>query len=288
MKKIVKRMTLLTLALALLLTQVAFAEQDAAIQGVFEALVAEDSEYSQNKAMSVEYFPGTEYEETLNENGFTLAISGNEYMNGSWTFTRDGDYLTFTTRSDDFSGMALTIYVLRAVASYLGMNPTLANTYANGVTTLNLENENIISTVDEEAGTATLRIKIDSAWDMKELDTMKFDEQSLMFEPLSEQQLSMGGSIGKMIMVANGTADDATILMGEYGGMDDLAFESMINTAKVLQPKNWEDFVQNYTELKDAEGAGWSVTLNVSMEQVAEIIEDGKPEYTYAIIRFAE
>lgn len=287
MRNIAKPIILLATVLVLLLTQVAVAEPDETVKGIFDALVAEDSGYSQTKAMYKAYYPDTVYQETLESDGFTIAVSGNEYMEGSWTFKRDGDYLTAAFGSEDYSGFMMTQEVVKAVGAYFGMNTGLITSYVNGLGALGIESDNFKMSDDEAAGTTALSINIAGPWDMKELDDMAFDEVSLaQYEPLSGESVSMGGSIGKMMMIANGSVDDLTLLVGEYGGLDGLAHRSIINIVKALQPTGWEDFVASYTELKDAEAEGYRVQLNVDVTTVGEIIEDANAGYSFALLRF--
>lgn len=286
MRNIAKRIILLTTVLALLLTQVAVAELDETVKGIYDALVAEDSGYSQTKAMYMAYYPDTVYQETLEDDGFTIAVSGNEYMEGSWTFKRDGDYLTAGFGSEDYSGFMMTLEVVKAVGAYFGMNTGLITSYVNGLGALGIESDNFKMS-DDGAGTTSLSINISGPWDMKELDDMAFDEVSLaQYEPLNGEFVSMGGSIGKMMMIANGSVDDLTLLVGEYGGLDALAHRSIINIVKALQPTGWEDFVANYTVLKDAEAEGYRVQLNVDVRTVGEIIEGANDDYSFALLRF--
>ena len=285
MKKLAKIIILLTLVLALPLAQLACAEPDETIKGIFEALTAEDAGYNFAREIYPEYFPGTVFEETLADDGFTIAISGSEYMDGSWTFTRDGEYLAATIDGEDYSGMTMMLYVIEAVGSYYGINTRLINSYVNGLSALGIESGNFIAT-EGEAGT-TYRVNIAGPWDMKELDAMAFDEASLgHYEPLGEDFASMGGSIGKVMMVANGSANDFTLLLGEYGGLDELAHTSIVNIVNTLQPTGWEDFAANYPGLADAEGEGWSVRLDVDRAEVDGIIDDASDDYSYALVRF--
>lgn len=287
MKTILSTITLLALVMALALSQVAVAEPDEVVKGIFDALMAEGSDYSSTKAMYVEYFPDVVYEETLEDDGFTIAISGSEYMDGSWTFTRDGDALVVTFEDGDFNGLATMLSVLKAVATYYGMNDRLITPYVNGLTALGLESENYSASEDEATGATTIRINIAGPWDMKELDEMAFDEVSLgYYEPLAGESISMGGSVGKMMMIANGSADDLTLLVGEYGGLDELAYRSIVNIANTLRPTGWEEFAAGYTELADAEADGWSVKLNADMATVGEIIDDVPEDYSFALVRF--
>lgn len=283
MKKL-KWFTLLTLAMALLLTQLAYAEPSEAVKGIFDALTAEGTDYSQTKALYAEYYPETVYEETLEGDGFTIAVTGNEYMDGSWTFTRDGDYLTASISGDDFSGMMLVMEVVSAVGDYYGIDSTLMSGYVNGLSALDQESDNFSMVTDEAAGTYDVRIYIAAPWDMKELDQMVLDET--VISPMEEGYSSTAAHLGKLMMVANDNGDSVTILLGEYDHLDDLALRSMVNAVSILKPEGWESFVANYTELSDSTFDNYTVTLNATEDMVSEIIDDANDNYEYAIIRF--
>ena len=284
MKKIAKTILLLTLALALLIPA-AWAEPDAAVKGIYDALLAEDSDYSRAKAITAEYSPETKYEEKLENDGFTITVTGDEYSSGNWRFTRDGDALTTTISSDGMQSV-MVIYVVKAVADYLGMNGSLTMGYVNGLSMLDLSSDDFAMTPDETAGTTDVRINIAGPWAMKELDQMVIDDRSLSYGALTEESASMAANIGKVMMVANGTADDVTILLGEYGALDDAALKSLRNVVGNLQPEGWEDFTANYTQLADAQAKGYEVALNVDARTVGEIIDDAPEGYSFAVAHF--
>ena len=284
MKKIAKTVLVLTLALALLIPA-AWAEPDAAIKGIYDALLAEGSDYSNAKAITVEYSPETKYEEKLEDDGFTITVSGDEYSSGTWRFTREGDTLT-TTISNDGMQSVMVIYVIKAVADYLGMNGSLTMGYVNGLSMFDLSSDDFAMTLDEAAGTTDVRMNIAGPWAMKELDQMVIDDRSLFYGALTEESISMAANIGKVMMIANGTADDVTILLGEYGELDDVALQSLINVVGILQPEGWEDFTANYTQLADAQAEGYEVTLNVDAQTVGEIIDDAPEGYSFAVAHF--
>jgi len=286
MKKIAKTILLLTLALALLIPA-AWAEPDAAIKGVYDALMAEGSDYSQAKAITVEYSPETKYEEKLEDDGFTITVSGDEYSSGNWRFTRDGDALT-TTISNDGMQSVMVIYVVKAVADYLGMNGSLTMGYVNGLSMLDLSSDDFAMTPDEAAGTTDVRINIAGPWAMKELDQMVIDDRSLFYGALTEESASMAANIGKVMMIANGNEDDVTILLGECGELDDVALKSLRNVVGILQPEGWEDFTANYIQLVDAQAEGYEVALNVDTQTVGEIIDDAPEGYSFAVAHFGK
>lgn len=285
MKKTVRMIALLTLALALVMSQIALAETDGAVQGVFDALLAEDSSYSEAKAVYAEYMPDAVFEETLNGDSFTITISGTDYIDGSWTYAKNGDFLTVTLDGEDINGQMMMIYVINAIGRYLGLNKTVASGYVNGVSALGLESDDFTSSEDE-SGAITMSVNIARPWEMKELADMAINENVIASDPLGEESTSVSSNIGKVMMLVNGDVNESTMLIGEYAGLDDTAYRSIVNIVNYLKPNGWEDFVDNFTELADAEAEGYSVQLNVDEATVADIITDADPEYSYALIRF--
>ncbi|MBR1560926.1 MAG: hypothetical protein IJ646_11860 [Clostridia bacterium] len=281
--------TMMTILLALmiaLLAQFACAEPAAVVQGVFDALTAEGSDYEQTKAMYAEYFEGIQWDEAVEGDSIVISIANSEYMDGSWTFTQDGDYLTAAFDGEDYNGLSLAMSMLKAVGSYLGMEADVMTGYVNGLNFLNIENDNFIMTQDEATGATTVRINDAAPWDMKGLDEMVLDER--VVEPLEDGYTSTAANFGKLMMVANKEGDGMVILLGEHGGLDDLAYRSIVNVAGILKPAGWEDFTANYTELSDAETDAYSAKLNVPMDEARDIIEDAKDSYAYAIFRFGK
>ena len=281
-----KKTTMINL-LALVLTLLvpfACAETSAAVQGVFDALTADGSDYNQTKAMYAEYFEGIQWEEAVEGDSIVISISNSEYMDGSWTFTQEGDYLTATFDGEDYTGLSMAMSMLKAVGGYLGMETDVLSGYVSGMNYLGIENDCFIMERDEAAGTTTVRINDAAPWDMAELDQMVLDET--VVEPMEEGFTSSAANFGKLTMVANVEGDGMVILLGEYGGLDDLAYRSIINVVSILKPAGWEDFIANYTELADAAADGYTVTLNADMAEVSEIVYDAKDSYSYAIIRF--
>ena len=284
MKKIAKALVLLMLLIAC--AQAACAEPADGLAGVYAALVADGSVYSEIMEMYQDYFPDMTREETLGEDSFTIAISDSGVVDGSWTFTDEDGRLTATIPSDDFSGLSMVSYVSMAVGDCFGIDSALMNGYINGLSLKDIPSDNFSLTGDEADGTITVRMNIAGPWDMKELDQMVIDADSLTYGPLGGEYDSMAASVGRLMMVANGDAEEATILLGEYGRLDELAFESIGNIASILQPAGWEEFLAAYTQLEDADGDGWSVRLNADAETVASIIDNAKDSFSYAVLRF--
>lgn len=262
----------------------ALAEGDGAVKGIFDVLTDENSNFSRTKALSELTYPGAVFEETLQDDGFTIAISGTEYMDGTWHFVAAAEDLTLTVANDDFTGLSVAMDVVNAVGTYYGMDTDVIGGYVNGLSALGIESDNF--SVQDEGENALIRINIAGPWDMKELDEMALEADVLSLSPLTEDHISAAANLGKVMMVANGTSQEVTILLGEYGGLDGLAYRSLINVVNALKPEGYEDFTASYTELTNAQGENWTVRLDVDLKEVGEIIEDVKDSYSYAIIHF--
>ena len=265
------------------------AEPSEMLKKIYDALLSQESVFSKGKAIYAEYYPETKYDAELTDEAITISISGNEYMpDGSWTFAEDGDYLKLTIPSDDFSGYMQATNILNAVGICYGMDSHLLSGYVNGLSAKGLENKYFVTKNDEENKTYEISIYAAGPYDMKELDEMILDKDSLDFEPLTEDFLSQASSVGKVFMLANGNVDDLKILVGEYGELDDLAYQSLMNVVNVLQPKGWETFASEYKELADAQTDAYSVKLNPSEEEVHEMIEEDRTGWSFILTHFGE
>lgn len=297
---IVRQMTVAALVTLLLLSLAACGQsapaQDAAndrsaetLRGVYEALLAPDSDYSQNKALYLDFYPELEYSETLEADRINLSrkANGNEYFTDSSTdFVLDGDYLTAVIASDDFVGIARVQEMANAVAGYLGMEPDLVSGYLNGLSDPSIETGNFSMSEDEAAGTFTFRLYVGGPWDMKELDRMVLSEAVLDAEPLGEEYTSQGGSVGKMQYLANGSADSYTALFAEYGELDDVAYQSIVNMITLRKPVGYEAFLADFTELKALETDAYTVDLDPDDAVIAEIMGERNEKFSYVLVRF--
>lgn len=296
-----KRLAAAALALVLLLTLTACGQsahaQDAAgkdgpsdtLKGIYEALIAPESDYSRNKAMTAEYFPELEYGETLGTDRITLSIkaNGNEYFtDGSWDFVQDGDWLTATFPDDDYAGLVNVIQVARAVGTQLGMEPDLVSGYLNGLGMLGVESDDFTMTEEEAAGTTTCRLHIAGPWEMKELDQMVLDEAVLDGEALDDSYLSQGGSVGKLQYMLNGNVSGYTALIAEFGGLDDIAYQSIVNLITLRKPVGYEAFLADFTELKALETDDYTVDLDPDDETIGGIMGERDDKYSYVLLRF--
>ena len=280
MKKIVFNFILSLLALTLLTNAVA--EGADPVRGIFDKLTAADSSYSK---MKEQYEFGLA--ETLGEDAITIEITGNEDVQGRWTFQKVGDFLTVSFPEMDFFGAALTVYMMQAAADYYGLNSTLATSYTNSLTALGLESPDFKNELDEATGTRTTSIYIAGPFEMKELDQMVLTDDVLNmygYEPLDENYTSQAFNLGKISMIINGSRDGVTILLQEYGDLDDIALNALTTVVSYMKPAGYETFVSDYTALKDDSGEGWTVKLNPDEETVREIYPTPLEGYSSMVI----
>lgn len=298
-----KRMTAAALSLVLLLALAACGGQSAPTQeetagsnssadtlkGIYDALVAPDSDYSENKAMMAEFYPELECSETLGDDRITLSFqaNGNEYYtDGTWEFVQDGDRLTATFADDDYTGVMNVMYVADAIGAYFGMETELVSGYLNGLGALGIESENFTMSDDAAAGTTTCSLNIAGPWDMKELDQMVLTEAILDAEPLDDDYTSQGGSVGKIRYLANGNVNGYTVLLSEYGEPDDAAYQSLVNLVTLRKPAGYEAFLSDFTELKALETDDYTVDLAPDDETISEIMGERNDKFSYILVRF--
>lgn len=298
-----KRPAAAALSLVLLLTLAACGGQEAPVQetktdetssdetlaGIFEALTAPDSEYSRNKAMMAEFYPELEYAEALGDDRITLSFqaNGNEYFaDGSWEFVQEGDRLTATFSDDDYTGVMNVIYMADAVGAWFGMETELISGYLNGLGVLGIESDNFSMTGDAAAGTTTYSLYIAGPWDMKELDQMVLNEAVLDAEELTDDYTSQGGSVGKLLYMANGSVSSYTVLLAEFGEPDEAAYQSIVNLVTLRKPAGYEAFLADFTELKALETEAYTVDLDPDDAAIAEIMGGRNAEFSYILVRF--
>ena len=290
MKKEPVSIALLVLTVILALTPIALSEPSGTLQSVYDALVAEDSSFSQSSAMYAQYYEGVTMEAQLEDGGISIVLnSENEYVeSGSWFFAEEGDCLTVTLASGDYYGMSMAQMIMSAAVSAQGVNPSLFNGYTSALTLTDQDSPYFSYEEDEASGEMKLSININGPYEMEGLDEMVMTEDLLLaqgYEPMGEDYMGRAINFGKISMVINGNRDGATFLVMEYGGLDDLAYQAITSAVKTLQPEGWEAFMAVFTELKDVEGEGFSAAINVDEADAREIIEDLPEEYSFAIIQ---
>ena len=292
-KNNVKRFAALLLSAAMLLALTACGGKGTkgpseALKGVYDALVAPDSEYSQTKEFYREWYPEVEYAEALENDRFTLSMkaNGNEYLtDGSWTFVQEGDYLTFRAGADDFTALTMALEVIQAVASYLGMDADLTGGYVNGLSAMGWSNDDFTMADTEDGGTS-FRINMAKPWKMEELDQMVLGEPVMDYDPLNTDYVSQFGSVGKMRVYMLGSSEYYEMLFAEYGELDEIAYQSIVNMVKLREPQGWEEFLTEFTALKELETDAYSVSFDVDETLIEERFNEVSDKYRYALVTF--
>ena len=288
MRKHLKARAFLTLILALLITHSAFASSSEPLQAVYDALMADSSSFQQLRDIYALYFEGAKLDAQLQDNSIIITLdSANEWMDsGEWTFTQDGEDLTATFAQEDYGGVTMVMTVFEAIADSHGVNSSLLNGYIAG---LGEENPYLSVTAEESTETVTYSVQLNASYDFEGIEKMIMTEDTVYFlDALDEEYVSRGGNYGKVILVMNGNVHSLTILVCEYGALDDVAYQDIVNAVSASKPDGWETFLAEYTQLEDAQGDTYSVVLNPDDTLVGEIIDERYEGYSYAIVRLGQ
>lgn len=265
-------------------TTAAAFDSAATLNGILDNFKA-DKRYGEYKAM----FQNTTFEEKVDGDSILLSISGDEGVSGNYEFKLNGDYLTYTqkTDSEDYVGYSFFMYLKSAADKYLGMDSNLTTGYISGCEAFGVENKYYLTENDEAAGTTTTKLYVAGKWDMPELDTMYVNDKALEYtEPLNKDDINGVINCGKIRVVYYGNKDSVDIIVSEYGKRSDLTYQSVINTVKKLQPSNISVFEKYFTELKEGEDDGFKVTFgldeSLKAEHELEVIDGAE----YTVVHF--
>lgn len=256
------------------------------LQGILDNLKTIES-YNEYKQMC----PNTVFDEKITDNSIVIDISGTDGVEGKYEYKLEGDYLTFTRKTDstDYLGSSIFIYLSSAADNYLGMVPAVVTGYIYGLDSFGLENKYYITETDEASGTTTDKIYVAGKYDMPELDTMYINEKSLDYTaPLTDDHISGSVTVGKITAIYNGTRDSVDILFREYGSRDEMTYKSIMSLVAKLQPDDADDFAEEYTEFKETANDDYSVTFGVDEEYIAEHEFKAEDGYEYTIVRFGK
>ena len=259
-------------------------DSTALLNGILDNFKA-DEQYAEYKAM----YQSTTFEEKVEGDSIILNISGDEGVSGNYEYKLDGDYLTYTdkTDSEDYIGVSFFMYLKSAADKYLGMDSNLTTGYVSGCEAFGIENKYYLTQTDEAAGTTTTKLYVAGKWDMPELDTMYVNDKALEYtEPLNEDDINGVINCGKIRVIYYGNKDSVDIIVSEYGERSDLTYQSIVNTVKKLQPTNISAFEQYFTELKEGEDNGVKVTFglddSLKSEHELEVIDGAE----YTVVHF--
>ena len=281
MKKNTLRIALLGLILALTLSQIALAESSDALESVYEALVQDSVSYN-TPAVLVEYTGGT-IEAMLVDNAIIITETNEGSPTLSWTFAREGDWVTASMGPDEDEGRIMAYWLLNTAISAQGVNTTLFLGYINALQEL----QSKYLTYDEADGEKKVSVNIVGPYeyDLDAMSELALSEEYLRKEgwaSLGEDYEASSSLFGKVKVDCIGNADGLAISVMEYGGLDELALKAAVSVASVLQPRGWEDFVASYTELKDADEADYTAMLNPDKASSEDLLVFFKEGYSSA------
>lgn len=219
------------------------------------------------------------------------AVADNEWyesMNGTWDYVLDGDYITLTSGTDNYTGISIFTYITRAVAEYLGMDPELVGIYTSAVVSQELNSKYFIFKYDTAANTITQKIYVAGQYDMQNALNSAYitEEQAADMGPLGDEYKSTVMNAGKVSLSVNGSKDSADFVVAEYGGNTELTYKSLISAVKGMQPAGCEEFLASYATLEEVETEQYQVKFLTASDEVPFAFEDFSANYKYVSLHF--
>ena len=269
MKKTRKTLIALLAAAALLLSLAACGatkapDGAALMQGIYEKLLA-NKDYTEWKAM----FGATTIEEKLDGQTITISAKGEEGINGDYSFTLEDGYIVNECPEDDYTAYSLLMDLKAAVAEYYGMNNTLLSGYLAGLR----GDENKYFITENADGKTVYKLYAAGTWGLEGLDDMYVTEDAIDYcDPLGEDDSNLRVNAGKVHVACYGNKNDFAVIVGEYENNTDVSLKSLQTVVAKLQPAGYEAFAKEYTELKETQGSGFTVSFGIP-EDVAQAHE---------------
>ena len=263
MKKTTLRIVLMALILVLTFSQTALAEPSDSLKAFYACLV-DGWTFLNEEGTSAAYGDGF-LQAKLEDNAITITQTYDEEKPLTWTFVQEGDWLTAPLGPDEAEGRSTAYLLLNDAISAQGVNVDLFLGYINALKEL----QSKYLTYDESDGEKKVSVNIAGPYeyDLDAMDGLAITEEYLLEEGwkplLGEDYEMISLPYGKVNVFGAATKDGMYVTISEYGGLDDLAFRAIVSFVSVLQPKGWENFIAEYTELKDAEGADFIAQVNL-------------------------
>ena len=285
MKSTMKKILALAAAAAMLLSLAACGGKSggsgALMQALFDKLTT-DAEYTEWKS----YFPATTIEEKLEGDSIVITAKGEEGLNGTYTFTLDGDYIVTESGAEDYTGYSILMYLKSAIAAHYGMNNLLMTGYLAGLDFFKMENRYLLT--EEADGKTVYKLYAAGKWDMTGLDEMFVNDAAVDGqEALGTESVSYYVNCGKISAAAFGNADALELIVGEYGENTENTYKSVMTLVSKLQPQGYETFAKDYTELKKAEGEGYKVSFDIPAEVLSGHDYKKEEGYSYVTVVFS-
>ena len=160
-------------------------------------------------------------------------------------------------------------YLKESVADYYGMNNLLMTGYIAGPENAGLENKYLYT--ESADGKTTTKLYAAGEWKMEGLDEMNVDDKALEYcDVLGEKPNSFYVNAGKISAASIGSADDLTLMVGEYGENTEKTLNAILAIVHKQQPNGYETFEKEFTELKETSDDG---TLRWEDENEADRLE---------------
>ena len=263
------------------------------MQKIFACLTKEDSDYSKMKKETAELIGDMlTYSETVSGSTITITAAGKEdyaEAGGSWDFVLEGDYLTFTSKKDDFTGAVYFTYLIQAASEYLGMDGDLVSGYIAGLGAKGLESTYYIQEKDADGGTAKIRFYVGGAFEMPELDEWYLDADTLaalyVTNAMGDDYVSGYAQMGKYRLYYEGTRYSADIYIGEHDALTAKAYQSLVESIRFLKPLGYEGFLEDYKELSETGGDVWQASFATGTADLPEMLQDS-PHYKFLKVHF--
>ena len=227
------------------------------LKGVFDALLKNEG-YKEYKG----YSPNTTFEEKLVGDSIVIKVSGSDGVEGTCTFPYENGFLICNATPDDYlSSVIYSVYITSSIADYYGINSALYVGYTSymGET----DNEDYIVDMKED-GTGTIKINIDKKPDVSVLDEVYVTEE-VASKYYDEEYTNFTLNYGKILL--NSTIDKEqksfTMAIGEFGDQNtEITYNSIRTIVNIVKPAGYEDFLKDFTELKEIKNDKYSVSFD--------------------------
>lgn len=226
-----------------------------ALRGIFDTLLANETYQSIKSA-----YDDAVFEEKIDGDSIVITASGNEYVEGTYTFPVKDGYITCEVTGDDFIGPVIFNQIMGSVGEYYGIDRLLFSGYINGLAVEGIDSK-FYSVDMNDDGTGTMQVYIEEKPEMTELDELYINDTALA--NFGDDTTNFTQSIGKIFVNCYIGKDDGTLAfaIGEYGDANtELTYKSIVEIVKFFEPTGYEAFLEDYTELTSVSGDTYTVS----------------------------
>ncbi|MBR1741044.1 MAG: Ig-like domain-containing protein [Lachnospiraceae bacterium] len=262
------------------------------MQKIYENLIKDGSAFTKNQK-EIQEFAGDQivYAASINGNTITITVTGKDSYassSGAWDYVLEGDYLTYVSKEGDYQGDAYFSYLVGAAADYLGMDSDLVTGYIAGLTNKNLKSDYYIIEKDTAGNPLKYKLYVGGAYDMPELGQYYLDADSFaVMSALTSDYTSGYTQAWKLRMYYTGNKNSVDIYIGEHDALTGLAYQSLVEAVKVLQPLGYEDFIANYKEISEVSKDVYQVSFVTDQEELKDTLNEvADSHYKYIKVHF--